>query len=148
MTAFLRKNFAHGVLASNIDSDDEQITVEVGHALPITAGEFVLVIWDMENSPNPADDPNTEIVTASYSGTPNIYDIIRGQEYTLAVNHIKGSEVALHYTAGMSKEDLNYLGTFEIDETDVGTGYFVQADLFDGDRKLKFTNVIDCGLSN
>lgn len=106
MTAFIRKNFAYGVLASGISDIDTQITVEVGHTLPTEAGQFILVIWDMETFPNPADDLDTEIVIAEYS-TPNVYNIVRAQEDTLAVAHSAGDQAALHFTAGMSENDLS-----------------------------------------
>ena len=106
MAAYLRKNFARGVLKNLLTATATSMTLDAGHTLPTVAGSFQVVIWNMETFPNPADDPDTEIVTASYS-TPNVYTITRAQEYTLGVAHAIGSEVALHYTAGMSNQDLD-----------------------------------------
>jgi len=107
--AFLRKNFAKATLAAGINDLVTQMTVSAGHNLPTAAGQMRLVIWNNTTYPDPADDPNLEIVTASYSGTPNKYNIIRAQEDTSAVSHSSGSRVALHYTAGMSEDDLTFV---------------------------------------
>ena len=119
MAAFLRKNFARGSLKNLLTFDATQMTLEVGHTLPTEAGSFRVVIWDMETFPNPVDDPDTEIVTTTYSGVPNVYTITRAQEDTLGVAHAVGSEVALHYTAGMSSQDMDYLGSKQVDETGI-----------------------------
>ena len=92
MAAFLRKNFARGSLALGINALVTQMTLDAGHTLPTDVGYFRAVIWNMGVYSNPADDPNTEIVEASYSGTPNVYNIVRAQEDTLAVLHATGSE--------------------------------------------------------
>lgn len=118
MAAFLRKNFARGSLKNLLPAAALQMTLDVGHTLPTEAGTFRAVIWDMETFPNPVDDPDTEIVTATYSA-PNVYTIVRAQEDTLQVAHAVGSEVALHYTAGMSSQDMDYLGTKLVDETGI-----------------------------
>ena len=122
MAAFLRKNFAHGSLAVQLTAIATQMTLNAGHTLPTDAGSFRVVIWDMVTFPNPADDSNAEIVTTSYSGTPNIYNIQRAQENTLAKVHVVGSETALHYTAGLSTEDLDWLGSKKVDETGIVNG--------------------------
>jgi len=117
----LRKNFSEGLLKTDISDVDTQMTVKA-HNLPTTAGQFRLVIWNDQSFPNPADDPNVEIITAKYSGTPNVYDIVRGQENTAAVSHSANSRVALHLTAGMSEDDINWVGSKEVDESAVGDG--------------------------
>jgi len=106
MALLLRKNFARGLLSAGINAVVTQLTVTAGHTLPTTAGNFKLVIWDQTTYSDPAGDPNLEIVTASYSGTPNVYDIVRAQENTVAVVHSLGDRTALHFTAGMSLDDL------------------------------------------
>ena len=104
--AYTSKNFARGSLASVLSAGATQLIVSTTHTLP-ELGTFVLVIWDAVIYPNPADDPNTEIVEAQYSGTPNVFDIVRGKEDTVDVEHAAGSEVALHFTAGMLNTLLN-----------------------------------------
>jgi len=120
MAAFLRKNFAHGSLAVQLTAIATQMTLNAGHTLPTDAGSFRVVIWNMVAFPNPADDPDAEVVTASYSGVPNIYNIVRAQEDTLQVTHAVGSEVALHYTAGVSEDDLDWLGSKKVNEAGIG----------------------------
>lgn len=105
--SFVKKNFARGLLASGLTSGATQLTMEAGHSLPTDAGNFRLVIWNWDTYPDPSDDPNVEIVTASYSGTPNVYDITRAREDTGGVIHAAASRVALHYTAGVSEGDEN-----------------------------------------
>ena len=104
--SYLRKNFAKGELDGAIDAIVTQITLESWHNLPIAAGTFPLTIWDHITFPDPADDANLEIVIAEYSGTPNVYNITRAQEDTLAAAHGSGDRAALHYTAAMSEDDL------------------------------------------
>jgi hypothetical protein len=106
MALALRKNFARGLLSADINASVTQIVLNAGHTLPITAGSFPLVIWDYVTYPDPADDVNLEIVTASYAGVANTFDIVRAQESTLASAHSSGDRVALHFTAKMSTDDL------------------------------------------
>jgi hypothetical protein len=122
MAAFLRKNFAFGSLAVQLTAVATQMTLNVGHTLPTDAGSFRVVIWNIVTFPNPADDPDAEIVTATYSGGPNIYNIVRAQEDTLQLVHAVGSEVALHYTAGVSDDDLDWLGSRKVNEAGIGNG--------------------------
>jgi len=113
--SFIRKNFARGTLASDLGAGAVQLEVQAGHTLPTSVGSFRLVIWDNTNFPDPADDPLLEIVTASYSGTPNFYDIVRAQEDTSDVAHSTGNRAALHYTAGMSEDDIYTSSDFDTD---------------------------------
>jgi len=94
------KNFSYGELAADVSVVDTQITLTASHTLP-TIGTFVIVVWDIDTFPNPADDPNTEIMEAAYSGTGNVYDVVRAKEDTIAVEHSSGDQVALHMTAGV-----------------------------------------------
>ncbi|MBE3101081.1 MAG: hypothetical protein IMZ47_02280, partial [Firmicutes bacterium] len=107
--AKLRKNFAKGILAAGINDLVTQVTITAGHTLPTAVGTFPLTIWNNTTYPDPADAlaaGDLEIVTASYSGTPNLYTIVRAQESTVAVAHGAGDRAALHFTAGMSEDDL------------------------------------------
>jgi len=134
--AFLRSNFAAGVLAADILAGSTSITVNAGHGLPTAAGTFRLVIWDSDTYPNPADDPNVEIVTAQYSGTVNKYNITRAQESTVAKPHFSSNKAAMYYTAGVSEDDVNWLGSYEVDETGVVAGKILHID----SGKLKYTD--------
>ena len=108
--AFLRSNFGRGYLATGITVLSNQIIVRAGHTLTVELGSFRAVIWDHLHFPDPADDPNKEIITASYSGVPNVYDILRAQENTIAAVHDIGQRIGMHYTAGVSMDDLSYGG--------------------------------------
>jgi len=122
MSVFLRSNFGYGFLASSLGVADVQMTLDAGHLLPIIAGSFRVVIWNCLSYPNPITDPNMEIVTASYSGTVNVYNITRAQESTTQHTHTINSKVAMTYTAGVSSADLYVIGTKEVDETGIGSG--------------------------
>jgi len=113
--AFVRKNFARATLASSLNASVTQMTVLSGHTLPTEAGTFRLTIWNVTNFPDPFDDPGLEIVTAEYSGTPNVYTVIRAQEDTSDQDHSAGERAALHYTAGMSEDDIYDSSDFTAD---------------------------------
>ncbi len=123
--AFLKANFAHGTLASTLSAAATQLTMTAGHSLPTASGEFRLVIWDAATYPNPSDDSNVEIVTGSFNAG-NVYDILRAEESTSDVEHAAGSKVGLHYTAGVSLDDLanvsNAFKTFFLSDTGSGVG--------------------------
>lgn len=96
------QNFGYGTLASGITNVSTSMTMNSGHNFNIDTSEsFVLIIWDSVTYPNPADDPNLEIVEATYSGTLNIYNITRAHENTTAVAHAAGSGCAMTITAGI-----------------------------------------------
>mgnify|MGYP001136336540 CR=1 FL=1 len=122
-------NFAYGTLAEDILAGDTQVKIDPSRNLP-GAGKFMLVLWDMEVFPNPADDPNTEIVEAEYTGADDIYNIGRGKESTIAVAHSAGDEAALHLTAGVLNAERLVLGsatglTLSDGELSVTTGYSI-----------------------
>ena len=106
MALHLRKNFARGILSADIDDSVTQVVLNSGHSLPVVAGNFPLAIWDQTTYPDPSDDINLEFVLVSYSGVVNTFNIVRAQEDTSAVAHSSGDRIALHYTAGMSLNDL------------------------------------------
>lgn len=117
MTApFLRTNFAEGRIAKDIGESDTILTVQEGHTLPTTNGAFRLTMYNSIYT-QPSKDPKLEIVTASFSGTPNVYNIERAQETTSAYPHTAGDKLAMFYTAGTSRDDLNWLGNFRVDES-------------------------------
>ena len=116
MSRFLRVNFAEALLSEAISDNAATIKVVTGHSLPTAVGKMRLATWDAETYPNPADDPQAEFIEAEYSGTPNIYNVLRAQEGTSAYAHAALSRVAMHYTAGVSEADLSILGTKEVNE--------------------------------
>jgi len=137
---FIRKNYAIGKLASGISDVDLEVTLQVGHTLPTEAGEFRLTVWNDTVYPNPADDSGVEIMTAAYSGVSNVYNIVRAQEGTPASAHSEGHAAALHYTAGMSENDMLQVGRVEVDETGFANGKILVVDTVGGDR-LKYQDL-------
>lgn len=102
---FYTKNFGYGTIASGINNAVTSMTMNNGHNFPlVTTSLFRLIIWDSLTYPNPADDPNLEIVTANYSGSLNVYTIIRAQESTVAVAHSSGASCAMTITAGVIQQ--------------------------------------------
>ena len=116
--AFIRANFVDGTLASGVSLVATSMTLKVDHNFPIVAGSFRVVVYDPSYQ-YPADDPSIEVVEASYSGTVNVYNIVRAQEGTVAAIHSIDDVVAMFYTAGVSQDDLTWLGSYQVDETGV-----------------------------
>lgn len=135
--AFLRKNFAKATLDGVLTAGAGTLTVLTGHTLPTIVGQMRLTIWNVTTYPDPADDPDLEIVTAEYSGTSNVYNITRAQEDTSDVLHPSGSRVALHYTAGMSDGDI-------YDSTDFDTDFSTKTldDLAAGTTNVHLTTAL------
>lgn len=137
--SFLRKNFARATLAATINESVTTMTVS-GSTLPTEEGEMRLIIWDYASYPDPLNDPNYEIVTASYvSGST--YSITRSQEDTEANTHYAGERIGLHYTAGTSEDDLYWLGTAEVDETNIADNRLLEVvQDSNGISELHYTN--------
>ncbi len=143
---YYRKNFSSGVMslllkAAPSYTDDpryDEIAVEENHTLPNSEDialtkQFRLVIWNGDYS-NPGDDPDMEIVTATRTTHPLVYQIVtRGEEDTAIVAHPVRCNVGLHYTAGLSNADLESIQS--ILEADVGSIIYSWADVF-GNRQI------------
>jgi len=138
MKKYLRKNFGFGTLASSITAESTQITLNAGHNFPITLNYFILLIWDSAIYPDPNNDPDKEFVEAVYSGTLNVYTIVRAQESTTAVEHSSGAKCGMFYSAGISDSDFYYIGSKEVDETTIGNGKLIAYNSSSG--KLEFTS--------
>jgi hypothetical protein len=118
-----RKNFGAGILAQEMISsprypDDplyDELAVETDHTLPSTAVDgvstsdiFLLVVW--YDTVDPGDDSDMEIMSAIITSHPRVFQMVeRGLEGTSVAAHPVGSNVGLHYTAGLSLEDLQPL---------------------------------------
>ncbi len=99
-TNYSVKNFGYGTLAFAINNAQTSITMNSGHNFSLDVIDFFkLIIWDDIAYPNPANDPNLEIVTANYSGVLNVYTVDRAEENTVAVSHASGSGCAMTITA-------------------------------------------------
>ncbi len=127
MASRLKRNFAFGSLAVDLAIPDSTMTLAAPHTVPIEAGTFVLVLWDIVTFPNPADDSNAEIILAEYSGTPNLYNVTRAQEFTTATLHLAGHQAALHLTSGMLLNDEFVLGNQTVVESALADGKYLRA---------------------
>lgn len=114
MAKYYRANNKKGYLNARIIPSDTQLelqNIDYGGGakdrnIPTIADKLMrLVIWGIQY-PNPSADPDREIISATWSGTTQIFDIIRAQEGTDAGEHYTGDNVALLFTAGMSREIL------------------------------------------
>lgn len=108
MSLFISANFASGFIGATMGIPDITMTLLAGNTLPTSAGNFVCVIWKGSLYANPSLDPNAEFVICSYS-SPNIFNVTRAQEGTLASPHTIGDSVALVYSAGVRASDISYV---------------------------------------
>ena len=146
MTTYYRKNFSSGVMSLHLKSapdypDDpryDEIAVAEDHTLPNSddttlTKQFRLVIWSGDYI-NPGNDPSMEIVTATRTTHPLVYQIVtRGEEDTAIVAHPVGCNIGLHYTAGLSNADLETI--LAILEADPGSIIYSWTDVF-GNRQI------------
>lgn len=96
-------NFAASTLGVEIGVDDLSLSmVSGGESLFPSSGQFRAVLWDKSYS-SPFRDSTREIVLCTFnSGTS--YDIVRGQEGTVAKAWAAGDNIALTITAGKLTE--------------------------------------------
>ena len=94
------KNFAKGTLLYDISDTATELKLSDSDAArfpdPATDGAFNVVIWDENSHPDPADDPNVEIVrvtASSGSGGETTWTITRAQEGTSASSHSAGHKI-------------------------------------------------------
>lgn len=80
------KNFAKGSLATAIDEDDVSVDVQAGEGARFPAVPFNAVVWNVTDYPDPADDPDVEIVRVTAKATDTL-TITRGQEGTAGTPH-------------------------------------------------------------
>jgi hypothetical protein len=89
------KNFAIVTVSTGYDNDDVSIVLTTGHGAklpqPSSDGAFNLVWWNVTDYPNPADDPNVEIVRCTARSTDTL-TVTRGQESTSGANHNTGGK--------------------------------------------------------
>ncbi len=103
-TFFMKVNFGRGTLNSGITDVATSMTLDAGHTLPQTSGDFRVAIYDAVTYPYPDDDINMEIVTANWT-SGNTYTITRAQEGTTGVAHSAADRVSNMIT-GESLEQL------------------------------------------
>jgi len=114
MAKYYRANNKRGYLNARVTPTDIQLELQVidygGGAkdrnIPTIAGKFMrLVIWGVQY-PSPSADLDREIVSATWTGSGRVFDIVRAQEGTEAHDHYIGDNIALLFTADMSREVL------------------------------------------
>jgi hypothetical protein len=107
--ADVAKNFAKGTLVAGIDDTDTELTVDTGQGLRFPATPFNAVIWNVTDFPDPADDPNVEIVRVTAISTDTL-TITRAQEGTAAAEHNSEGK-AYQIVAPLTAKVINDLGT-------------------------------------
>ena len=87
------KNFAKGTVSTTYDASATSIVMTTGHAaLFPTQVPFNVVWWNSTDYPDPADDPNKEIVTVTGISS-DTFTVLRAQEGTSASTKNTGSKV-------------------------------------------------------
>lgn len=115
MGKYYRANNKRGYLNARITSSSTQLELQdidygveeqKDRNIPTIVDETMrLVIWGVQY-PNPSADPDREIVSAVWSGSGQVFDITRAREGTEVGEHYIGDNVALLFTADMSREIL------------------------------------------
>jgi len=97
--AFLqKKNNAKTTLSEDIAVGETAWDVADASVFP-ASGDFLLTCWDDNSYPNPADDPNMEIVRCT-GVAGNTLTVTKNQESTGDNAHSSGDTVAMLITAG------------------------------------------------
>jgi len=96
-------NFVQVQASTGYTSSATAVTLQSGQGSKLPATPFNLIWWDSTDYPNPANDPNVEIVRVT-NVTADTITITRGQESTTAANHNTGGKtysLVLGITAAM-----------------------------------------------
>lgn len=80
------KNFSRGRVSGPYESTDTEIGLEDGHASRFPTPPFNAVWWNASDYPDPADDPDVEIVRITAIDV-DVLTIDRAQEGTSQVDH-------------------------------------------------------------
>lgn len=137
-----RANYKKGYLEVVLNIGDTQMTLQdidygggaQDRNIPAVADITMrLVIWGVQY-PNPGNDPNREIVTAVWSGAGTVFNITRAQEGSEESTHYIGDNVALLFTADMSREVLIFDDMLTAEDGSIG--YLEDTD-GDGDMEVQ-----------
>src|ERR1700742_4231268 len=96
-------NFVNVQASTGYSSSVTSIALQSGQGSKLPAAPFNLIWWDSTDYPNPANDPNVEIVRVTAVAGDNL-TITRAQEGTTATNKNIGSKtysLVLGITAAM-----------------------------------------------
>lgn len=103
------KNFAKGVMVTTgVDETTTSISVDTGQGARFPTAPFNAVIWNSTDYPDPADDPNVEVVRVTAKST-DTFTITRGQEGSAATPHDaagKTYQIIAPLTAKVINDDL------------------------------------------
>lgn len=77
------KNFAKATVSTGYDAASTSVVLSAGHGAKLPTAPFNLTWWNVTDYPDPADDPNVEIVRCTAVSTDTL-TIVRAQESTSA----------------------------------------------------------------
>lgn len=100
-----RKNFARGTLSTGYDDAATSIALASGHGARFPAVPFNATWFNATDYPNPADDPNVEIVRVTNIATDTL-TVTRAQEGTAASTKNAGGKT-YKLVAGITKKTLD-----------------------------------------
>lgn len=103
------KNFAKGTLAAGIDDDDTTITVLSGEGLRFPDPPFNATVWNSTDYPDPADDPDVEIVRVTSISTDTL-TVTRYQEGLTGPFEHNGEGKTFQIIAGLTAKLINDIG--------------------------------------
>lgn len=110
MALDLVSNFAKVIVNTGYDAAATSIVLVAGSVAKFPAGPFNLVWWDSTSYPDPADDPNHEIVRLLIlPGGGDTITVVRAQEGTAATTKNTAGHVykmALSLTAKVLNTDI------------------------------------------
>lgn len=108
------KNFSEGIVSGTYGAGDTSVTLNTGHGSrfpnPATDGAFNAWWWNFTDYPNPANDPDKEIVRVTARTGDTMGTILRAQEGTVAsAKNLAGKEyrIAAGITAAVADEFRN-----------------------------------------
>src|ERR1700722_4131940 len=84
-------NFVQVQASTGYSSSATSIVLQSGQGAKLPAAPFNLIWWDSTDYPNPANDPNVEIIRVTNVSTDTL-TITRAQEGTSAANHNTGGK--------------------------------------------------------
>lgn len=108
------KNFCLVTVQGTYSSTDTSVTLSAGQGALLPAPPFNMTWFNATSYPNPALDPNVEIVRVTAIATDTL-TVIRGQEQTVASNK---------NTAGVTYQMINAITTKMIE--DIGNNLLIQ----------------------
>lgn len=131
-------NFGKVTVSTTYDDSATEIVLETGHGAklpcPLTYGEYNLVWWDSKNYPDPADDPNKEIVRVIECNTDTL-TIQRNQESSGASTKSTADGVYKMILSATKKTIDDIQSNFDVVEgaiNTIGARYYM-LDAADGD---------------